>query len=227
MTDPIAALDPRQRGQIAQFARELARMNRRLNLVAPGTLADVERVHLRHSLALAHRPFAPGMTVVDWGAGGGLPTVPLAIAFPQTRWVAADKVGKKMEAVRLFARRLGLDNLEVWHGRAEAYGGPPPHLAVSRATAPLATLWSWTAPALAEWDGDAPPEARTPEADAPGASGARPWAPGSLLTLKGGDLTAEIAALPPALQTRVTPLAEILGPGYPQKALTETRLGRA
>ena len=208
MTDPVAALSTRQRQQLADFAAELARMNRRLNLVAPGTLADAERVHLRHSLALAHRPFAPGMTVVDWGAGGGLPTVPLAIAFPETRWVAADKVGKKMEAVRLFARRLGLGNVEVWHGRAEAYGGPAPHLAVSRATAPLATLWAWTAPALAPWDGDAPPEA---------------WAPGSLLTLKGGDLSDEIAALPSGLTTRVTPLAEVLGAGYPDKVLTETR----
>ncbi|MEL6614951.1 MAG: 16S rRNA (guanine(527)-N(7))-methyltransferase RsmG [Bacteroidota bacterium] len=208
MTDPIAALSERQRQQIEQFAAELARMNRRLNLVAPSTLGDAERVHLRHSLALAHRALPPEATVVDWGAGGGLPTVPLAIAFPETQFVAVDAVGKKMEAVRLFARRLGLDNLSVWHGRAEAYDGPAPHLCVSRATAPLATLWSWTERVLVPWERPLAPEA---------------WAPGSLLTLKGGDLTDEIAALPGGLTTHVTPLAEILGPGYPEKVLTETR----
>ncbi|HIG73054.1 MAG TPA: 16S rRNA (guanine(527)-N(7))-methyltransferase RsmG [Bacteroidetes bacterium] len=204
--DPIAALADRQREQLSQYAAELARVNKRFNLVAPSTLRYVERVHLRHSLALSWRPFPAGATVVDWGAGGGLPTVPLAIAFPETRFVAVDSVGKKMEAVRLFARRLGLENLDVWNGRAERYDGPLPHYAVSRATAPLATLWGWTE------------RVRQPLAEVP----AEAWTPG-LYTLKGGDLTEEIAALPDGLAVETTPLTDILGPGDETKALVAVR----
>ena len=213
MTDPIAALDARQKDQLDRFAAELVRLNKRLNLVAPTTLreSELERVHLRHSLALATKAFPSEATVVDWGAGGGLPTVPLAIAFPQTRFVAVDAVGKKMEAVRTFARRLGLPNLEVWIGRAETYDGPAPHYAVSRATAPLADLWAWTSRVI------------QPLATAPEAEGL--WRP-SLLTLKGGNLDGEIAALHEAnegLAVEKTYLKALLGPGYPSKVLLEVR----
>ena len=177
VTDPTAALSDAQRAALDAYVAELARVNRRVNLVARGaTPGDLER-HVRHCLALAERPFPGGAVVVDWGTGGGLPALPLAVAFPDVRFVAVDAVGKKTEAVRLFARRLGVGNVEVWNGRAEAYDGPTPHYAVSRATAPLADLWAWFA------------RAREPLAAPPGA-----WAPG-LVCLKGGDLRAEVDAL--------------------------------
>ena len=207
MFDPIAALTHSQRDTLARYADELARVNKQFNLVAPSTLRDAETVHIAHSLALRVRSFPEGATVVDWGAGGGLPTVPLAIAFPEARFVAVDSVGKKMEAVRLFARRLGLDNLEVWIGRAERYDGPAPHYAVSRATAPLADLWAWTE------------RVREPLADVP--EGA--WAPG-LLTLKGGDLDAEIRALPEGVHVERHALAELLGAAFATKELLHVRL---
>ena len=179
MTGPHPALSPAQRATLDAYVGELARINRRVNLVARGaTRADLEG-HVRHCLALAERSFPDGAVVVDWGTGGGLPALPLAVVFPAVRFVAVDAVGKKTEAVRLFARRLGVENVEVWNGRAEAYDGPAPHYAVSRATAPLADLWAWFDRARAPLPGGATPEA---------------WAPG-LVCLKGGDLTDEVAAL--------------------------------
>ena len=206
MFDPIAALTQSQRNTLTQYADELARVNKKFNLVAPSTLKDTETVHLRHSLALGWRSFPAGARVVDWGAGGGLPSVPLAIAFPETQFVAVDSVGKKMEAVRLFARRLGLDNLEVWIGRAERYDGPAPHYAVSRATAPLKDLWAWT-------ERVRQPIAQIPE---------NAWAPG-LLTLKGGDLTEEIAALPKDTHVERHALTVLLGEGFATKELLQVR----
>ena len=178
MTTP-PALSPAQRATLDAYVAELARVNRRVNLVARGaTAADLEG-HVRHCLALAGRPFPDGATVVDWGTGGGLPAIPLAVAFPAVRFVAVDAVGKKTEAVRLFARRLGVENVEVWNGRAEAYDGPAPHYAVSRATAPLADLWAWFDRVRARL---------------PGGAAADAWTPG-LVCLKGGDLSDEVAAL--------------------------------
>ncbi|OZC03994.1 16S rRNA (guanine(527)-N(7))-methyltransferase RsmG [Rubricoccus marinus] len=215
MTDPIAALSADQNAKLDRFAAELVRMNKHVNLVAPTTLreGELERVHLKHSLALSTKAFPPEAVVVDWGAGGGLPTIPLAIAFPETQFVAVDAVGKKMEAVRTFARRLGLPNLGVWIGRAEAYDGPAPHYCVSRATAPLADLWAWTERVL------------TPLAEPPSPEAEDVWQPG-LLTLKGGNLDEEVAAMHeahPGLTTSRTYLKALLGPGYPSKMILEVR----
>src|SRR5690606_41790758 len=100
--------------------------------------------HILHSLSLTFRKFPAGSTVVDWGTGGGLPAVPLAIVFSDVRIHAVDSVRKKVQAVRTMARRLGLENLDTWHGRAEAYPGDA-DFSVSRATASLSVLWSWHA----------------------------------------------------------------------------------
>ncbi len=199
------ALDSRQRAALDAYIAELERVNQRVNLVArPASHDDLAR-HVRHCLALAVRPFPDGSVVVDWGTGGGLPAIPLAVAFPEVRFVAVDAVGKKTEAVRLFARRLEIENVETWNGRAEAYDGPAPHYAVSRATAPLADLWRWFA------------ACRRPLADAP----ADAWAPG-LVCLKGGDLADEIADAErpaPGLRVETTALADVLGPEWADKVL--------
>ena len=207
MTSPVPLSDA-QLDQLARYADELARMTRRVNLISPATVRAIPERHIAHSLAIARRAFPDGATVVDWGSGGGLPAVPLAVAFPDVRFVAVDAVGKKMDAVRLFARRLGLANLEAWHGRAEAYDGPAPHYAVSRATAPLADLWGWFA------------ACRQPASGERAISDAT-WAPG-LVCLKGGALGAEIAdlhAAAPRLDVDTHELAETLGPSWSDKVL--------
>lgn len=205
ISDLPVDLSPAQRDTLDAYVGQLERVNARVNLVArPASRADLER-HVRHCLALATRPFPEGAVVVDWGTGGGLPAVPLAVAFPDVQVVAVDAVGKKTEAVKLFARRLGIDNLETWNGRAEAYDGPAPHVSVSRATAPLATLWGWHVRARQALD-----------AVADGA-----WPPG-LVCLKGGDLADEIADLDgaaPEAEVATQPLAEILGPEWSDKAI--------
>lgn len=211
ISDAPVALDARQRATLDAYLAELERVNRRVNLVArPASREDLAR-HVRHCLALAARPFPEGAVVVDWGTGGGLPAVPLAVAFPEVRFVAVDAVGKKTEAVRLFARRLEIENLEVWNGRADAYGGPAPHYAVSRATAPLADLWRWFE------------TVRAPRPDVP----ADAWAPG-LVCLKGGDLTAEIADLRrqwPSVSVETAALADVLGPDWADKAIVHVTDG--
>ncbi len=206
ISDLPVDLDSGQRETLDAYVGQLERVNQRVNLVArPASRADLER-HVRHCLALATRPFPDGAVVVDWGTGGGLPAIPLAVAFPRVTVVAADAVGKKTEAVKLFARRLGIENVEVWNGRAEAYDGPAFHLSVSRATAPLASLWHWHTRARAE-----------PLADV--ADGA--W-PGGLVCLKGGDLGGETAALvqdAPDVRVHQWPLDPVLGPEWADKAL--------
>ncbi len=179
--------------ELARYRDMLLRINRKMNLIGKGTEDRFDEIHLAHVLTLATRPFPDGARVVDWGTGGGLPAVPLAICFPAVRFFAVDAVGKKIQAVRSMANRLGLNNLETWHGRAEAWSGTADY-SVSRATAPLATLWGWHLRVRSE----------------PADVGEGYWPPG-LLCLKGGDLTEETALLKksyPGVEVRVTALQE-------------------
>ncbi len=206
--DPFACLTAAQRDRLAAFREHLLHFNRRLNLVSRETEADFDERHLLHSLALTYRAFPAGSTVVDWGTGGGLPAIPLAISFPDVQVHAVDAVGKKIQAVHAIARRLGLANLHAWHGRAEDWPGAA-HFSVSRATAPLLDLWRWHLRARAGEMPETSPDA---------------WRPG-LICLKGGDLRAEIDALRqahPAVQVRATPLQPLLRrPYFADKAVVE------
>ncbi len=171
--------------RLRAYGELLAFYNRKVNLVSRETIGGLWEQHIRHTLALHARRFAPGSTVVDWGAGGGLPSIPLAIVQPDVQVVAVDAVEKKVQAIRAMARTLGLGNLEAWAGRAEQWPGKADY-SVSRATAPLAALWAWHARAAR------PAEATDPDA----------WRPG-LIALKGGNLVAEIAALRAAANVTV------------------------
>ena len=167
----LSPLTQEQRDQLSQYAEQLAHFNTKINLISPNTVDEIWTRHIEHSLALTLRRFPSGARVVDWGTGGGLPVVPMAICFPDVQFTGVDAVGKKMQAVRAMVRRLGLDNLDVWHGRADSWDGKA-NYSISRATAPLQTLWQWHQRVYEPF----------PASD-------EDWTPG-LVCLKGGDLLA-------------------------------------
>ncbi len=202
--DPFAQLTETQRERLNAYAEQLLRFNPKINLISPDTEAHIRERHLLHSLALTWRRFPPGSRVVDWGTGGGLPAIPLAIACPDIEVVAVDSVGKKVRAVRAMARRLELDNLFAWNGRAEDWTESA-HYSVSRATAPLAGIWPW--------------HCRVVDPDLPSSvlpSDGSTWSPG-FIGLKGGDLSSEIADLraeDPDVAVEQYPLRPLLRRAY-------------
>ena len=171
-------LSEQQRAQLVAYERELLHLNGHVNLISRATAQQVHQRHVLHCLTLAGRPFPEGARLVDWGTGGGLPAIPLAIAFPHVTIHAVDTAKKKIWAVRKMARQLGLENVQAWTGQADEWPGSA-HFSVSRAVAPLVTLWRWHARIGRDTShcqyGDA-------------------WRPG-LVCLKGGDLDTEITSL--------------------------------
>lgn len=169
------ALTATEEEKLRAYADELRVVNRRFNLVSRADEGRILEHHIGHCLALAVRRIPDQTRVIDWGTGGGLPAIVLGILFPDVDILALDSNQKKTRSVDLFARRVDVPNVRSWHGRAEACPHAA-HLSVSRATAPLKTLWTWhSAVAL-------PPRMKEAEAV---------WGDG-LLCLKGGDLRAEI-----------------------------------
>ncbi|MGC4119012.1 MAG: class I SAM-dependent methyltransferase [Myxococcales bacterium] len=58
-------------------------------------------------------------SVLDLGAGGGFPSIPLAAALPDSRFVLADAVGKKVGFLKAAIAGIGLKNAQALHVRAE------------------------------------------------------------------------------------------------------------
>lgn len=176
MWPPPLGLTTAQLDQFDELERLALGFNDKLNLYSQASAEEFRERHLGHSLALAARPFPSGSLVADWGTGGGMPGLVLAIVFPDVSFHLIDSVGKKIRAVQTMARRLELANVEAHHVRAEKWRGRITH-SVSRATAPLETLWAW--------------HERVSGAASTYAEG---WRPG-LICLKGGSLTEEVSAL--------------------------------
>ncbi len=144
-------LTARQIAQLELFARELAAWNEKINLVSRKDIRQLMLHHVVHSLAPLHcRHFHDGVRVLDLGTGGGLPGLPLAIAYPEVSFHLVDSIAKKIRVVDALVRTLGLRNVEVACARAETLPVGGYDRVVTRGVAPLAKLWGWAAPLLRE-----------------------------------------------------------------------------
>lgn len=135
-------IQPEQQEKLHAYANLLQNYNQRLNLLSRRTTSEGLTGHIQECLALVRPEFLPGVSLVDWGTGGGLPAIPLAIVLPDVNVHAVDSSRKKILAVNAFKRELNLPNLHPWHGRAEDFSCKIQY-SVSRATASLRTLWGW------------------------------------------------------------------------------------
>lgn len=131
----------------------LLEANTRFNLTAVRDRDEAWRRHIIDSLTLL--PFLDevpaGGRVVDVGAGGGLPGIPIAVARPDLRVTLVESTGKKARFLAECVQRLGLTQCRVAAERAEALARDPRHrqgydVAVCRAIGPLVRVLEWTLP---------------------------------------------------------------------------------
>ncbi|WP_417288842.1 16S rRNA (guanine(527)-N(7))-methyltransferase RsmG [Corynebacterium variabile] len=113
---------------------------------------EVDRLWDRHILnsAVISEVIDEGARVVDIGSGAGLPGIPLAIARPDLRVQLVEPLLRRATFLSEVVEDLGLDNVEVYRGRAEeksivtAVGGAD--VVTSRAVAPVGRLMGWSLP---------------------------------------------------------------------------------
>lgn len=131
--------------QLDQLVSLFLDWNAKINLSAIRDEPGVREKHIADSLLVTEFVDFSGKRVLDLGAGGGFPTLPLAIEFPTMNITALDSVGKKMKVVQSMADELGLKNVRTIHGRIEDYGQDRAHreqydIVTARALAPWPVL---------------------------------------------------------------------------------------
>lgn len=167
-------LTPRQREQFAALGPLYAEWNARINVVSRKDFDQLYLRHVLHSLAIAKVcRFEAGARILDVGCGGGFPSVPLAIMFPEAHFTAADSIGKKITVVRGVCEGAGIDNVDARNVRVEQIGEKFDY-AVSRAVTEMPAFVKWVRGKIER--------------------GRRGTLDNGILYLKGGDLEAELAA---------------------------------
>ena len=148
--------------------------NAKINVVSRKDMEHIYLHHILHSLAIAKVcNFADGAKVLDVGCGGGFPSVPLAIMFPNVQFTSCDSIGKKIRVVEGVCEAAGIKNIRTVNGRVEQLKEQFDYI-VSRAVTDMPTFVGWVRGMVRK-----------------GEMGTRP---NGILYLKGGDLTEELKA---------------------------------
>jgi len=123
----LAEQFPQQSGPILeQFERFhvwLVSENQKINLISRQTDPnDIWTVHFLDSLLSTKYVDFVGRKILDFGTGGGLPGIPLAIVYNNAEVTLLDSRKKKINALRDAVKHLGLDNCAFLDMRLEELG---------------------------------------------------------------------------------------------------------
>ena len=136
---------------LEKWAALLLEVNQNVNLISRKETEFLWEKQILPCLALLiFRKFSPDADVCDFGTGGGLPGMLLAIVRPDLRLTLLDSRCKKIEVVQQMIDSLKLSNAQTVLGRGEELGKQRPWrqrfpLLTARAVAPLIDLVRWTA----------------------------------------------------------------------------------
>jgi len=136
---------------LEKWAALLLEVNQKVNLISRKETEFLWEKQILPCLALLiFRKFGLDADVCDFGTGGGLPGMPLAIVRPDLRLTLLDSRHKKIEVVQQMIESLKLSNAQAVLGRGEELGKQRPWrqsfpLLTARAVAPLIDLVRWTA----------------------------------------------------------------------------------
>ena len=101
------------------YYKELIKTNEHTNLTSITEESEVYYKHFYDSLILSKYLDLSRKTILDVGAGAGFPSLPLKIMFDDLKVTIVDSLNKRIRFLSKLSQKLGLDNVELIHSRAE------------------------------------------------------------------------------------------------------------
>ena len=135
--------------RLERYKQELLRWNERINLVGPEARDNIDE-HIEEALA-GSAILGPQGEVLDFGSGGGLPAIPMAIVSPQAHFHLVESDQKKWAFLKHVVRECAL-NAVVHGGRlARVLMQLPPGLRFSLVTSRAVGKPQEWLPLMAPW----------------------------------------------------------------------------
>ena len=138
--------------QLIKYMEGVLEWNQKVNLTAITDRNEFIQKHFIDSLLCAKTlEFTESSSICDVGTGGGFPGVPLAICYPDKQFTLMDSLEKRLKIVRQLCDEIGINNVQVIHGRAEELARREEYreqfdLCVSRAVANMRVLSEYCLP---------------------------------------------------------------------------------
>lgn len=169
-------ITPIQEKQFQKLGELLTDWNSKINVISRKDMDQLYTHHILHSLSIAKIiTFQPHAEILDVGTGGGLPGIPLAILYPDTKFHLVDTIGKKITVVQNIVQALELNNVSTEQIQAQRLKNKYDFI-VSRAVCKMEMLHMWV-------------KNKTKKKDLH-------TLPNGILCLKGGDLSEELSNFP-------------------------------
>lgn len=132
------------------YIKVFLEQNAKLNLISKNDEKFLWEKHIFDSLSIENFFEKYGnnfKTLLDFGTGGGFPSVPVALAYPELPVTALDSIGKKINAVTEIKEALHIDNLTTVCSRVENFDGKF-DIVTTRAVASLDKIIHYAIPKL-------------------------------------------------------------------------------
>jgi len=135
--------------RIALYKRELLAWNEKINLIGPEAKANLDD-HIVEALKAAEI-LKPEGEVLDFGSGGGLPAIPMAITSPKARFHMVEADQKKWAFLKHVVRECRLNSVVYGDRLARVLTRIPPDLRFSLVTSRAVGSPEEWLPSLAKW----------------------------------------------------------------------------
>lgn len=142
-------INEKQAEKFEKYYELLSYYNDKFNITAITDKEDIIKKHFIDSILPSE--FIKKGKIIDVGAGGGFPSIPLKIINEDLELYLLEATGKKCEFLKTVVNELQLKNVKIINGRAEDEAKKTEYrekfdFAVSRAVAKLNTLTEYCLP---------------------------------------------------------------------------------
>lgn len=106
----------------SEYIKIFLEENSKINLISKNDEKYLWEKHICDSLAIEmffEKYGTDYKTMLDIGTGGGFPSVPAALSYPDLKVTAVDSIAKKIRAIQTIKDKLNIENLTLICSRVE------------------------------------------------------------------------------------------------------------